>query len=40
MGRGVTHLVALFGKREKTDLLPAERRLVAALVEQLKKEQS
>ena len=39
-GRGVTHLVALFGKREKTDLLPAERRLVAALVEQLKKEQS
>ena len=39
-GRGVTHLVALFGKREKTDLLPAERRLVAALVEQLKKEPS
>ena len=40
VGRGVTHLVALFGKREKTDLLPAERRLVAALVEQLNKEPS
>jgi hypothetical protein len=39
-GRGVTHLIALFGKREKADLSPSERRLVAALVEQLKKEPS
>ena len=39
-GRGITHLVALFGKREKSDLLPAERRLIAILVEQLKKEPS
>ena len=35
--RGVTHLVAIFGKREKSDLSPAERRIVAALVGQLKK---
>lgn len=34
--RGVTHLVAIFGKREKSDLSPAERRAVAALVKQLK----
>ena len=39
-GGGVTHLVALFGKREKADLSPIERRLVAALVEQLKREPS
>jgi hypothetical protein len=38
--RGVTHLVAIFGKREKTDLSPAERRAVAALVKQLKEETS
>jgi len=39
-GRGVTHFVALFGKREKADLSPAERRLIATMVEQLKKEPS
>lgn len=38
--RGVTHLVAIFGKREKSDLSPAERRIVAALVKQLKEETS
>ena len=38
--RGVTHLVAIFGKREKSDLSPAERRAVAALVKQLKEEAS
>ena len=38
--RGVTHLVAIFGKREKSDLSPAERRVVAALVKQLKEETS
>ncbi len=37
--RGVTHLLAIFGKREKTDLTPAERRQVAALVKELKKEE-
>jgi len=36
--RGVTHLLAIFGKREKTDLSQAERRSVAALVKQLKAE--
>jgi hypothetical protein len=36
--RGVCHLVAIFGKREKADLSPAERRAVAALVQQLKEE--
>ena len=36
--RKVTHLVAIFGKREKTDLSTAERREVAALVGRLKKE--
>ncbi len=36
--RAVTHLVAIFGKREKADLSPAERRAVAALVKQLKEE--
>jgi hypothetical protein len=36
--RGVTHLVAIFGKREKADLSPAERKLVAALVKRLKEE--
>ena len=38
--RGVTHLVAIFGKREKSDLSPTERRVVAALVKQLKEETS
>ncbi len=38
--RGITHLVAIFGKREKSDLSPAERRVVAALVKQLKEETS
>jgi hypothetical protein len=37
--RGVTHLLAVFGKREKSDLTPAERRQVAALVKELKKEE-
>ncbi len=36
--RGITHLLAIFGKREKADLSPAERRQVAALVKDLKKE--
>lgn len=36
--RAVTHLVAIFGKREKSDLSPAERRAVAQLVKQLKEE--
>jgi len=36
----VTHLVAIFGKREKTDLSPAERKAVAALVRRLKEEAS
>jgi hypothetical protein len=34
----VTHLVAIFGKREKSDLSPAERKAVAVLVSRLKKE--
>jgi hypothetical protein len=34
----VTHLVAIFGKREKSDLSPAERKAVAALVRKLKEE--
>jgi hypothetical protein len=38
--RHVTHLVAIFGKREKSDLSRAERRDVAALVRQLKEETS
>jgi hypothetical protein len=38
--RAVTHLVAIFGKREKSDLSPAERRLVSELVKQLKEEKS
>lgn len=37
--RGVTHLLAIFGKREKSDLTPAERRQVAALVRELKREE-
>jgi hypothetical protein len=37
--RGVTHLLAIFGKREKADLTPAERRQVAALVKELEKEE-
>jgi hypothetical protein len=36
--RGVTHLVAIFGKREKDDLSPSERKAVAALVRTLKEE--
>ena len=36
--RGVCHLVAVFGKREKADLSAAERRAVAALVQRLKEE--
>ena len=36
----VTHLVAIFGKREKADLSPAERKAVAALVRTLKEEGS
>jgi hypothetical protein len=31
--------LAIFGKREKSDLTPAERRQVAALVKELKKEE-
>ena len=38
--RAVTHLVAIFGKREKSDLSPAERRAVAELLKQLKEEKS
>lgn len=34
----VTHLVAIFGKREKADLSPAERKAIAALVSTLKEE--
>jgi hypothetical protein len=37
--RGVTHLLAIFGKREKSDLTPTERRQVAELVKQLKNEE-
>ena len=37
--RAVTHLLAIFGKREKSDLSPHERRQVAALVKQLKEEE-
>ena len=36
----VTHLVAIFGKREKADLSRAERKAVAALVRKLKEEAS
>jgi hypothetical protein len=38
--RGVTHLLAIFGKREKADLSPAERRAIATIVEMLKEEPS
>jgi hypothetical protein len=38
--RSITHLVAIFGKREKADLSPAERRAVADLVKLLKEEAS
>jgi hypothetical protein len=34
----VTHLVAIFGKREKSDLSPLERKAVATLVRKLKEE--
>lgn len=37
--RSVTHLLAIFGKREKSDLTPVERRNVAKLVKQLKNEE-
>ena len=37
-GHEVTHLLAIFGKREKSDLSVKERREVAALVTLLKKE--
>lgn len=36
--RGVTHLLAVFGKREKSDLSIAERRAVSALVTILKRD--
>ena len=36
----VTHLVAIFGKREKVDLSVAERKAVAVLVRKLKEEAS
>ena len=36
----VTHLVAIFGKRENADLSPAELKAVAALVRRLKEEAS
>lgn len=35
-GRGVCHLVAIFGKGEKADLSQAERKAIAGLVERLK----
>jgi hypothetical protein len=38
--RSITHLVAIFGKREKSDLSSGERRGVAELVKQLKEEAS
>lgn len=38
--RKVTHLVAVFGKREKVDLSPAERKAIAKLVGELKEEAS
>jgi hypothetical protein len=34
----VTHLVAIFGKREKSDLSPLERKAIATLVRKLKEE--
>ncbi len=36
--RAVTHLVAIFGKREKDDLSPSERKAAATLVRKLKEE--
>ena len=38
--RGVTHLVAIFGKREQSDLSARERRAIAELVRALKEEKS
>ena len=35
-----THLLAVFGKREKADISPQERAILAAMVRQLKKETS
>ena len=37
--RGITHLIALFGKRERSDLSQQERHALAPLVAQLKKEE-
>lgn len=37
--RGITHLLALFGKRERSDLSQQERLALAPLVAQLKKEE-
>ena len=34
----ITHLVAIFGKREKIDLTPAERSALAVMVRTIKKE--
>jgi hypothetical protein len=34
----VTHLIAIFGKREKDDLSPSERKAAAVLVRMLKEE--
>jgi len=36
--RAVTHLIAIFGKREKDDLSPRERKAAASLVRILKEE--
>ncbi len=38
--RCVTHLLAIFGKREKDDLSSTERKALAALVRELKEETS
>jgi hypothetical protein len=38
--RQITHLLAIFGKREKSDLSPAERKAIAVLVRQLKEEET
>ena len=38
--RGTTHLLAIFGKREKSDLSQEERKSISALVRKLKEEAS
>lgn len=38
--KAVTHLLAIFGKWQKSDLSPGERRAIAALVKSLKEETS